>query len=295
MKKNSSNDTNSARNFRKAGDHKAAERAARDAIRRNPDDHLAHVELALAMMKTSRVAEAMQEMLEAIRIQPADPRPYLALGKMYQIAGKTGLTIGLYKKGLTHNPRGYKLWEELVRAYQFDGDFRNAYKYAVLLAAKHNQSRDWIRAGNCAVGLGLFEKAEKAFQKSIAARAANWEAHYNLGELYFSAKLYKKAREHYVLAGDLNQKHFKPFNGIGLIKLIVDRDPAEAGKFFLRAIKLAPRRKELWLNMAIASAGRKSYEEAEKFAETTLKFAKPGDGVHEQASHLLQQFQNLKH
>ena len=285
---------NLARSHRKLGNLQDAEKVAQKAIKLNPKNHRAHAELALVLIKTKKVSEGLKEMIEAIRINPHYLQAYLALGRIYQIAGKIDLTIALYKKGFKHNPGSIKLAEELAGVYAFKGDFLKAYKLAVLIAMKRGSYSDWDRVGNCAVAIGQFEKAEKAFKKSLEVKSENWEAHYNLAELYFSAKLHKKAKQEYVRAIELKSKSYKPFNGIGLLTLMAERNPVEAEKYFLRALELAPGRKEPLLNMAIAFADRKAYVEAEKFARATLRVAKPGDGLHEQAQQLISQIENVK-
>jgi tetratricopeptide (TPR) repeat protein len=278
---------NLAHSHRKLGNFEAAEAAARKAINLNSQNHRAHAELALVLMKTGRAAEAIKEMIETIRINPLYLRAYLALGRLYQISGKNDLTIAIYKKGLQHSPRSIKLREELTRVYAFKGDFPKAYKQAVLIALKRGTDFDWNRVGNFAVAIGQFEKAERAFQKAVQKNAGSWEAHYNLAELYFAAKLYKKAKEKYLLAIEKDGKSYKPFNGMGLLMLMVDRNALEAQKYFLCALELEPNRKEPLLNMALAFADLKAYTEARKYAEATIRAAKPGDGIYEQAEQLL--------
>jgi Tfp pilus assembly protein PilF len=105
--------------------------------------------------------------------------------------------------------------------------------------------------------------------------------------LYFTAKLQKKAKKNYLLAIEKNSKSYKPFNGIGLLVLMAERNAAEAQKYFLRALELEPNRKEPLMNMALACADRKAYKEARKYAEATILAAKQGDGIYEQAERLI--------
>ncbi|MCI0415220.1 tetratricopeptide repeat protein [bacterium] len=279
---------------RKLGNWKAAEDAARKAIQLNSKSYQAHAELSVVLVKTKRVAAGIKEMIEAIRINPLFLRGYLSLGRLYQLAGKMDLAIRLYENGLKHNPAATPLREELAGAYAFQGDFHSAYRQAVLIAIRRGNDSDWLRVGNCALAIGQFEKADQAFLKSLQKNADSWEAHYNLGELYFTAKLYEKAKEHYRKAIEKDGKSYKPFNGIGLLLLVGERNSAEAQKYFLRALELAPGRKEPLLNMALALADRKVYAEAVKFARATLQVARTGDGIYEQAVQLIGQFETIK-
>jgi len=276
-----------ARSYRKIGDFQAAEDPARKAIALNSKNAKAHAELAVVLLKTQKFSDGILEFIEAIRLDPSDVRSYLALGRLYQMAGKVDLAIGIYTKGLQHNPGAFLLREALAGSYAFKGDFLNAYGQAVLIATKRGNFRDWLRVGNCAAAIGQFEKAEAAFTKSVEANSANWEAHYNLAELYFNAKLYPAAKAEFTRAMQLNDKSYKPYNGMGLLALIAERNPVEASKHFETALKLAPEQKEPLLNMAITSADRKLYAEAQEFARAALRTARRGDGVYEQAEQLL--------
>lgn len=278
---------NLAKSHRKLGNFKEAEAAAHTAIKLNPGNYQAHSELSAILLKTKRMKAGIEEMIEAIRINPLYVRGYLLIGRIYQASGKVDLSIRLYKSGLKLNPLATLLREELAGAYTFKGDFKNAYKQAVYIGVTRNSDADWLRVGICAIAFGQFKKAEKAFNKTLEINSNSWEAHYNLAELYSAAKLYKRAKEQYLLAIEKDGKNFKPLNGLGRLLLMVDRDAEEAKKCFITALELAPAQKEPMLNMALSCAASKEYDAAQKFAQATLKVTKPGDGIYEQAERLI--------
>jgi tetratricopeptide (TPR) repeat protein len=278
---------NLAKSHRKLGDLKAAEEASRKAIRLNDKNHLSHVELGAVLMKTKRLKAGIHEMITALRINPLYVPAYLLLGRMYQVAGKIDLAVRIYERGLKHNPIAIPLREELAAALAFQGDFHTAYRHAVLIAIHRGSDQDWLRVGNLALSIGHFEKAEKAFQKALEKNGKSWEAHYNLAELYSTAKLFRKAKENYLLAIEKDGKSFKPFNGIGWQLMVIEKNSVEAQKYFLRALELEPNRKEPLLNLALSCADLKQNEDARKIAEATLRFARKGDGIYEQAERLI--------
>jgi tetratricopeptide (TPR) repeat protein len=282
---------NLAKSHRKLGNLKAAEEAARSAIKLNPENDQAHAQLSAVLFKMKRRKEGIKEMIEAIRINPLYIRGYIVIGRIYQAAGKVDKAIAIYRRGLTFNPLAAPLREELAGAYAFQGDYRNAYSEAVSVALTRSIDADWLRVGIFAIALGKFEKAEKAFKKALAINANSGEAHYNLAELYFAAKLYKKAMEQYLLAIHKNEKNFKPFNGLGMLLLMVDRNNEEAKRCFVRALELSPGQKEPMLNMALACAANAEYSIALKFAHAVLRVTKPGDGIFDQAQRLIAQIQ----
>ena len=278
---------NLAKSHRKLGNLKAAEDASQKAIRLNDRNYMAHAELGLVLTKTKKAKAGIKEMIAAIRLNPLYVPAYLLLGRVYAAANKMDLAIRLYEGGLKRNPMAIPLREELAAALAFGGDFHGAYRHAVLIAIHRGSDHDWLRVGNCALATRQFEKAEKAFEKALQKNPNSWEAHYNLAELYFTAKLSKKARENYLLAIEKDGKSFKPLNGMGLLLMTMDGNFAEAQKYFVRALQLEPNRKEPLLNLALSCAHLKQWKEAQRFAEATLQAARPGDGIYEQAERLI--------
>jgi tetratricopeptide (TPR) repeat protein len=279
--------TNLAKTYRKLGNLKQAEAVARKAIRLNPKNDQAHLQLSGILFKTKRMKDGIREVIKAIRINPHYIKGYLLIGRLYQVSRKVDRAIQIYRRGLKFNPLSLALREELVGAYMFQGEFKNAYKRSVSIAIMRNADGDWLRVGVCAVAMGHFSKAEKAFKKTLSINPNSWEAYYNLAEIYFAAKLYQKATEHYMLAFQKDNNHFEPLNGLGKLLLMVDRNPEEAQQCFMNALELSPGQKEPMLNLALAFAASKEYDAAEKLAHATLQVAKPGDRIFEQAERLI--------
>jgi tetratricopeptide (TPR) repeat protein len=278
---------NLSKSQRNLGNFKAAEEAARIAIKLNPENYQAHSQLAAVLFKMNRTKEGLKEMITSVRINPLYLRGYLVIGRILQSSGKIDASIRIYKRGLKFNPLAMPLRAELAAAYAFKGDYASAYKEAVNVALTRGNDNDWLCVGIFAIVLHKFEKAEKAFKKTLALNSQNAKAHYNLGELYFTAKLHQKAAEQYLLAIQKDAQDFKPFNGLGMLLLMVERNFEEAKKCFIKSLQLSPGQKEPMLNLALAYAANKEPEMAQKFAGAVLQVAKPGDGIFEQAKRLI--------
>ena len=277
---------NLARTYRKLGKLDLAENAARRAIELNPKNFQAHGELSNILYRNGRRGDAIRHMAEAIRINPLFLKGYVVLGEAFKLAGKGDTAIRIYRRGLKHNPLAHVLRQELCGLYALKGDFKRAYREAAELAVRRNHFGDYLRLGTYALILGGFEKAEKAFKKSIELNPQGWQGHYNLGELYSAAKLVKEARQEYQAAIDRDGKSAKPQNGMGLLALMQENNPKEAKNHFRRAIDLAPKSAVPVLNMALACSASKEYTEAAKFAEEAKKLAAPGSPVFQQAEKL---------
>lgn len=277
---------NLARTYRKLGKLDLAESAARKAIELNPKNFQAHGELSNILYRTGRRADAIRHMAEAIRINPLFLKGYLVLGEAYKLAGKGDTAIRIYRRGLKHNPLAHALRQELCGLYALKGDFKSAYREAAELAVRRNFFGDYLRLGSYALILGAFEKAEKAFKKSIELNPGNWQGHFNLGELYSAAKLVKEAKQEYQAAIERDGKSGKPHNGMGLLVLMQENNPQGAKNHFRRAIELTPKSPVPVLNMALACSASKEYGEAEKFTEAAKKLSAPGTPVFQQAEKL---------
>ncbi len=278
---------NLARAYRKSGLLDQAEAAAREGIRLDPNNYLACSELSATLAKKKNFREAQKQMQKAIEINPLFIKGYVVLGELYGAAGHGDLAIALYLRGLKHNPTAHILRGLLCDLYALKLDFRSAYRHAAELAVRRRHYRDYLRLGTYAFALGLMEKAEKAWKKSIDLNPKSWEGHYNLGELYSAAKLIKEAREQYEQALMHGPNEFKPYVGMGLLVLKMEEKPAEAKNYFLRAMELAPRRPEPVMNMALACAMLNEFGSAQKFATAALKLSAEGTPAYEEAAKLL--------
>jgi tetratricopeptide (TPR) repeat protein len=155
---------NLAHSYRKLGNLKDAEAAARKAIELDAKDFQAHSELSYILGQTGKVKEGIEEMLKAIRINPLFLKGYLVLGKLYKTAGKNDAAIELYRQALKHLPSAMPVYEELCDLYVAKQDYKSAYLDAVFLITRRNNFRDYLRLGSYAVGIDDTQKAEKAFR-----------------------------------------------------------------------------------------------------------------------------------
>ena len=285
---------NLARSYRKLGKMDLAESAARTAIDLNPKNFQAHGELSFILNRKGKTADGIRQMAEALRVNPLFLKGYMVLGEIYKLAGKGNQAIKVYRRGLKYNPTAHVLRQQLCGLYAFKGDFKSAYREAVLLAALRNNYGDYLRLGNYALILGLFEKAEKAFRKSIELNPESWEGHYNLGELYSAAKLVKEAKAEYKAAIARNATNGKPHNGLGTLALFQENDPKEAKRRFQTAMEMLPKNPGPVFNMALACSASKEYSEAEKYAVAAVKLSKPATPIAMQAEKLLETIRQMR-
>ena len=246
---------NLGRSYQRIGNFPRAEENFRKAIEMNPDHFEAHSELGSVQAQTGRLEEGVYSILRAIRINRHFVKGYLAAGLLHEQAGKGDAAIRLYRSGLRHTPTAYPLRERLCVLYALKTDFRSAFAEALRIVKRRGLYSDYLRLGIYAVALREFETAEKAFLKSIQLNPQSWEGHYNLAELYMSAKLMDQASEQYQAAiGNNRHDRYEPLNGMGLFLLMVNEDCDGAIALLKQALDLAPNRPEPRLNLALAYA-----------------------------------------
>jgi superkiller protein 3 len=264
----------------------AAERNLRKAIELQPDHFEAYGQVGRVEIETGRLRAAADDLLKAVRINPHYVSGYLALGSLCVRAGKLQTAIRLYRTAIERNPGAFVLREVLCSLLSITGDFDTAFQEALELTKRRNFYTDYLRLGSFAVALQNFETAQQAFQTSLELNPTSWEGHYNLAEIYMSARMMEQAREHYQAALDKNINAYEPFNGMGLFALIVDQDYVQAIDLFRRAIEAAPTRPEPQLNMALAYAKNGELAGSRKYAAAVLSVVSPGDPIYEQAERL---------
>jgi tetratricopeptide (TPR) repeat protein len=256
------------------------------ALALRPDHPEALALKAICSMKQRRFDVAI-ELLEQANASGSGPTmAYFNLGKCYRELGQLPEAESNFRKAIEINPRHFVARIELCSCYVLEGDFASAFREALAIVKRRKHYADYLRLGSYAVALQQFETAENAFQASIDLNPASWEGHYNLGELYMSARFMDRAREQYQLALDKNPGSYEPFNGMGLFVLIIDQDCARAVNLLKQAIEAAPSRVEPRLNLALAYAKQRDLTAAQKFAASVLTLSRPGDPAYDQAERL---------
>jgi tetratricopeptide (TPR) repeat protein len=256
------------------------------ALELHPDHPEALALKAICWMKQRQFGIAVELLEQANASDPGLAMVYFNLGKCHRELGQLPRAEASFRKAIEMDPRHFVARIELCSCYVLQGDFASAFREALEIVKRRKHYTDYLRLGSYAVALQQFETAEKAFQTSIDLNPASWEGHYNLGELYMSARFMDRAREQYQLALDKNSGGYEPFNGMGLFVLIVDQDCTRAIALLRQAIEAAPSRVEPRLNLALAYAKQRDLPAAQRFAASVLTLSRLGDPVYDQAERL---------
>jgi superkiller protein 3 len=277
---------NLGKSYCEVGQFEPAEANLRKAIELSSDDFEAYGQLGHVEIETGRLKDAANSMLRAIQINPRYLHGYLVIGELCERAGKPENAIRVLRAAIQRDPDGFPVRDRLCSLYASTGDFASAFQEALEIANRRNLYTDHLRLGSYAIALHNFATAQHAFETSIQLNPASWEGHYNLAEIYMSARLMDEARQQYQAALDKNNGAYVPFNGMGLFVLIVDQDCNLAIGLLQQAADLAPSRPEPLLNLALAYAKKGDFPASQQYAASVLPFANPGDPLYKQAERL---------
>ncbi len=100
-----------------------AERAFRGAIAVHPENHRAHLNLAVVLTQRGALEEAEVSAREALRLRPDYYFAYFNLGTIYEARGQLGEASGYYRRALEGNPDevkfNYRLGGLLMRTEEY--------------------------------------------------------------------------------------------------------------------------------------------------------------------------------
>ena len=286
--------SNLSRCYKLLGKFEEAESSARKALDMNPKNAEAHFELAACLTKQNKMSDALMHCIESIKSNPFFVDAYVALGTMFVLAGKADKAIEVYRKGLSTMPNAHTLRDPLCTLLFRQGNLQRAAEEAYVSVQRRNNYGDHLRLGIYALAAGKFELAEKAFLKSTEINPESWEGHYNLGELYAAAELMDQSRAQYQKAIAKGKDEWKPHNGMGLWCLRFGNHYDQAKKNFAQAAKLQPGQPEPLMNLALAFAGLRKWQEAEEVSLRLMDLAPRESKYFQEAEKLLAAIQTEK-
>jgi tetratricopeptide (TPR) repeat protein len=211
---------------------------------------------------------------------------YFTLGALLAAAKQTKEAIDVYRKGLSYVPDAHILREQLCTLLFAEGMFQEAVDETNECIRRRNSYEDYLRLGFYQIVLGKFEDAEKAFLKSIELNTDDWEAHYNLGELYSAANLVNEAKNQYEAALSKGQQEWKPYNGMGIWILRNGKDLQNAISHFEKANELSKSRPEPLMNLALAFASLRDWNQAKNHCERVMQTVPAGSKYFMEADRL---------
>jgi tetratricopeptide (TPR) repeat protein len=162
-------------------------------VHAHPDSARMKAGLGAALYTSGSVDEAAQRLCEASDLEPANPAPYLFLGKM-QEATSTPLPCAEQKlerflhqqpdNALANYYFALALWKRIRGGG--DSDALQRAEMLLMKASALDPKLDvaYLQLGNLHFARGKFQEAVAAYRKAITINSADNEAHYRLGLAY---------------------------------------------------------------------------------------------------------------
>ena len=178
----------------------AAIRDARARVNANPQDPLAHLQLADALATAKQFDTAFNEYEQAIRLNPQTPDAYRRAGETAERAGNFDRALKYYDLGHKAIPNDIGLLLGLgdmqLRAKRYE-DARASFEQAMRLDPGNAQAV-W-RMGEYYRALGKLAEALREYTRALAIDPNLPEAHYGLGMLALQRGATDEARRQFQL------------------------------------------------------------------------------------------------
>jgi tetratricopeptide (TPR) repeat protein len=171
----------------------------REAIRRQPDDPMAHYYLGLHLLETRHYDESASAFLESIRLNPNYPDAHSMLGLVREEAGRYDEALVEYQEAVRLNVQLSLRRESphiyLARHFHSRGRNREALESIEPALRLNPQSAEaWLLAGKIHLELEQADKAIFALEKAVAIAPRDKRIRYQKMRVYQKLGKFEEAR-----------------------------------------------------------------------------------------------------
>ncbi|MFZ3265505.1 MAG: tetratricopeptide repeat protein [Terriglobales bacterium] len=214
---------------------KDAEQLFRRAIVKNPDFAPAHAHLGMLCVQKGRPEEAVPQLREALRIDPARSDASAALVRILQDQARTAAVAG-------NNPKALAL-------------LKDASKYAP------DNPDVQFELGTIELQISSWQDAVEAFQQTLKLRENDALARYDLGRAFMGLSNFEEARKQFATYVKIRPDDGNGYCALGMTLAALERAP-EAREQFERSITLAPAQTESYFRLGLIDVDEKNLGEA---------------------------------
>jgi len=230
------------------------------ALRVTAHNFLAHNNLGVALQHRGKLAEAIRQYTDTLRINPKFAKAHANLGFVLAQQGRLDEAVGHYLKAIEIDPRDAAACSNLGQALESQGKIDAAARYYLeALQIDPNHAPAQNNYGNILLRRGRTAEAVEHYLLAVQAEP-NKEAHYNLGNIFFSQGKVEQAAVHYRAALQVDASFSMAHNNLGVA--LARQGRAEAAIFELRAaLRTDPDNADARKNLERLLAARKSADE----------------------------------
>ena len=148
-----------------------------EALRLKPDDAEAHSNLGIAFQLQGRLGDAVRELREAARLKPNDDRVHVNLGNVMQAGGRADAAVSEYRRAIALNPENADAHFNLAVILGPRGQLAEAILHLRRAAVINPQNADVHRNLGLALSLqGKTDEAIEALQEALRIQPDSLEA-----------------------------------------------------------------------------------------------------------------------
>jgi tetratricopeptide (TPR) repeat protein/DNA-binding winged helix-turn-helix (wHTH) protein len=172
---------------------KSAETACANALSRNPNLDVVHLALGDLLRRTGKYLEAEAAYMEALRINPKNVDAMLDLAGVYRLQQRPSQAEGLLRNAIGLQPGNWRAYASLGNFYYRGGDYAAAaQQYGTILTFDDSNEDALLGLASSLMLDGDFEGATPVFARAIDLRP-DPKTYSNLGLMYYYLGQYDAA------------------------------------------------------------------------------------------------------
>jgi tetratricopeptide (TPR) repeat protein len=250
-------------------------RAAKNMVRRFPENSIAYWYLAESFRILKFFEESIAASKKGLEINPNDHELWTKLGDAQCDAKNTEQAINSFQKSIDLNPNNASSWNNLgwVLLNQKQ-DYTNAEK-ALRKAVEIDPARAsaWYDLGVTLHLAGKIDDAQTTLEKSVTIDPKNFESWNRLGMIRSSVWKLGKAIEAYQNAVEIDPGRAEAWEGLGDALNRKDR-LNESEEAYRKATDVAPGDPQAWINYGRSLVANKREDDAIKVFEKVISISK---------------------
>jgi tetratricopeptide (TPR) repeat protein len=236
-----------------------------------PDLAIWHHQRAKAFEQKGELDNAVAEVREELRVNPAYGEGYDFLGKLYEEQGRAEEAEDTYREALKIDPNNDVALNNLAYQVGQKGPVEEALRlYTAALNVNPQLGLAHNNLGNLLLGLGKPDEAIGHFRTALQLDPNDRYAEYNLGNALAAQNHVDEALQHYARALTLDPANPNIPNNLGLA-LAKQGKYDEAIRWYGEALRLDPEYANAHNNLGLALAAQGKVEDAQRHYEEAVR------------------------
>ena len=240
-----------------------------EAIKLNPQYVDAYMGRGAVYIIKGEYDLALEDLNEAIKLNPQYVDAYMGRGAVYIIKGEYDLAVEDFNEAIKLNPQHVDAYMGRGAVYIKKGEYDRALEYfneAIKLNSQHADA--YLGCGVVYIKKGEYDLAVKYFNEAIKLNSRHADAYLGCGAVYIIKGEYDLALEYFNKAIKLNPQHADAYLGRSAI-YITKGEYDRAFEDLNETIKLNPQHADAYYGRGIAYINEQNFERAlEDFNET---------------------------